>query len=310
MAKKVLFWESSADSSEFLKLFLSNEMTSSTLVSLINLSGNSIGRSERKEALVSRVAGLLGTGEIVPSQILQEYVRMPRMWLAIKLGKHAKEPRLRDPNLLLRNFGDAGWYGPVKNNLDGSSYYIYTKRVSEPIEYDKDTNRITKSGDYRWSVIAKISEGYVALHWYGFGYKEDPGKKANQFPFWKYIPSIFEELEHLTGATWQEPDLYNLMLDKLWNKYLDDITYADTHDWSHLRIKAESSGVALNARSSMNGPSEISLKGLLALADALARSALTSLSEHSETAIEVDLDEKEITREILKNALLKALIKD
>ncbi|WP_019500787.1 hypothetical protein [Pseudanabaena sp. PCC 6802] len=62
------------------------------------------------------------------------------------------------------------------------------------------------------------------------------------------------------------------------------------YQWQHLRIRAEASGVALNARSS--GSSDIDVRGLQALSKQLAKSAIESLklegSEDSERFSDVE----------------------
>ncbi|MFG6107678.1 hypothetical protein U2F10_35980 [Leptothoe sp. EHU-05/26/07-4] len=308
--KKVLTWEDNADSTDFLESFLEQELNSQTLVKLIIASGSRIKKSQRKPDLIAKTINLLELGSICADDILKEYVKSARMWLSFKVGNYNRIPKKKRATALLNEFGTPGWYGPIQDDNEYSFYYIYIKRVMEPIQYDEETDKVTEARYYRWSVVAKIAEDYAALSWYGFGYREDINRRANQFPFWKHIPEIFEELAEITQASWEYPDLYTLVLEKLWNKYLNNTLYSDIYEWGHLRIKAESSGVALNAKSSPKGPSEINLKGLVALADALATSALDSLLEHDDLSIELDSESEEMAQETLKTRLLKTLIKD
>ena len=92
-----------------------------------------------------------------------------------------------------------------------------------------------------------------------------------QFAFWKYIPTFFDEIIEFCQAKCHTPDLHTLILHDMWNKYIS----SDLYQWQHLRIRAESAGVALNAHSS--GIKEINVKGLEALSNRLAGSALQAL---------------------------------
>lgn len=308
--KKVLTWDDGFDNSGFLGSFLDQELTSPTLVKLISNAGSSVKGNPKKEKLIEKTIQLVGIGKIAPESILIEYVKSPRMWLSFKLGSYEETPNQKNASFLLKELGDAGWYGPIYDELDNSTYYIHVKRIAEPLSYDENKNEVTKSRHYRWSVVAKITKSYVALSWYGFGYRENLDKRMNQFPFWKYVPKIFDELQEITKASWEHPDLYNLTLEKLWHKYLEDVNFSDSYNWGHIRIKAESSGVALNAKTSLKGSSEMSLKGLVALADALSKSAIKSLSAQEIVDFNADSGKEIFALEALKNCFLKTLIKD
>jgi len=305
---KVFFLDEGVEPASFLGSFLSQELSITILTNLISKAGGKVKSSAKKKDLIDRVVRLVELKRINLDDILMAYVKSSRMWLSFRLGACGKTPQMRDPSSLLSEFGKPGWYGPI---YDGeSTYYIYIKKVTEPLQIDEENNVVLKSRNYRWSVIAKITNQYIALYWYGFGRKENPDRRANQFPFWKYIPNIFEELSHITKSSWETPDLYNLILDKLWKKYLDDENLSESYVWRHLRIKAESSGVALNAKSSPGNSSEFSLEGLLALANKLAESATHSLAKNDKTSAQYDSTDSKIIHETLKTSLLKTLIKE
>lgn len=84
----------------------------------------------------------------------------------------------------------------------------------------------------------------------------------------------------------------------MWNKYLNKSTNDFHYKWQHLRIRAESAGVALNAHSS--GISEINVSGLQALSRQLAESALETLGL---------IDDVEKISNV-ENALLRTLLKE
>ena len=220
------------------------------------------------------------------------------MWLSFKTGSYVSLPSKNSASSLLTNFGSSGWHGPIKDS-DGCAYYIHTREITGESELNNGNSSIIQKSHYRWPVIAKITSTYMSLSWYGFSYSDGASTKANQFPFWLYISNIFAELESMTQASLQYPDLYDLVLEKLWGKYLNDPIYIDSYKWEHLRIKAESSGVVLNAKSS-SGPVEMNLKGLQALAKHLATSTLTSLN----------IADQSPEHDVVEAALLKTIIKD
>ncbi|MEO0928905.1 MAG: hypothetical protein AAFY63_23985, partial [Cyanobacteria bacterium J06643_13] len=85
------------------------------------------------------------------------------------------------------------------------------------------------------------------------------------------IPNYFQEIAEFCQAGCIEPNLHKLILHDMWDKYIKNNQYR----WNHIRIRAESSGVALNAHSSEI--KEINVKGLKALSGKLAESILASV---------------------------------
>ena len=298
MAKNILVWDEDSEDGSLLKSFLMHEFTSTTLSSLVaSVNGGARGY-EKKEPLCDKVIHLFESKQLSVNDILLSYAKSSRMWLSLRVGNHSNLPQKNNISSLLRDFNSFGWHGPLKDK-DGDAYYVYTKRVRGEIDVGESDSRIIQQRNYRWPVIARITDTYMALSWYGFSYSDDASNsRANQFPFWLYIEGIFDELEAMTGASLKYPDLYNLVLEKLWDKYLNDPIYIDSYEWEHLRIKAESSGVALNAKSS-SGPVEMNLKGLKALAKQLSTSALEALG----------LEDKSPDHDVVEAAMLRTIIK-
>jgi hypothetical protein len=69
------------------------------------------------------------------------------------------------------------------------------------------------------------------------------------------------------------------------------------HRWNHIRIRAESSGVALNAHSA--GVSEVDVRGLKALTQALANSAVAALG-HPVSQESLDAVENSLLRTLIQ----------
>ncbi|NJR19828.1 MAG: hypothetical protein HC785_32005 [Calothrix sp. CSU_2_0] len=80
----------------------------------------------------------------------------------------------------------------------------------------------------------------------------------------------------------------------MWDKYLNQSCYK----WKHLRVRAEASGLAINAHSS--GVQEVNVRGLQALSEHLAKSILELFG--------LDCDEINITK--AENKALLIFIKE
>ncbi|HEY9853374.1 MAG TPA: hypothetical protein V6D28_28130 [Leptolyngbyaceae cyanobacterium] len=232
-----------------------------------------------KEKYAIDVAEALFNKEISPHEVLVKYVKKPRTWLSIKQGTYSQFPQMKSPEELLSSFGEPGWYGPIRDPASSRIWYIYTRRIEHYIPReaytDHEGNRKTYDIAYiRWPIIAEVSQKYVALSWEGFSYtSEDKLNSKNQFSFWLYISEIFEELKTLLGGDWKHPELHILLLHTLWNKYHEKPLY----NWSHKRVRAESSGIALNAQCTGDDEIDIGDKGLKGLSRTLAEAALDSL---------------------------------
>lgn len=253
----------------FRQQFISQEFA---IQALRELASTSVGKNA-KEALVEKVIKDLRTGQLTMDDILLNYVKRPRMWLSFKLGQYTELPKDLNPaSQLIDSFGDDGWYGPVLDQDSDKAWLIRIHQVTELYYVGIGEARQTAERKYRWTVVAELSSTHTALSWYGFTFSGSPGKQGSQFQFWSYIPSFFEELAGLCKANWDEPDLYRLVLDKLWQKYNNS---ALEYLWRHIRIRAESSGVALNASSS--GIVEIDIDGLTVLSRRLAAACMEAM---------------------------------
>lgn len=285
---------------DFLKHFLASpEFTSSTLKKILPSAKSSQG----KDGLVNDILYALDSGVITENDILSAYIDQPKQWLSFQLGNHLEEPKLADSTLLLRNFGEEKWYGAIFNKERNKKWYIRVHKVPNPSFIGiGEARTLDRSQNIRWIVAAEIGAGYISLHWNGFSssiYEDnDETLKQNQFTYWKYIPKFFDELKELFKGEWEHSDLHKLVLTDLWDKYLNKELEGFKYVWQHLRIRAEASGVALNARSA--GSSDIDVRGLQALSRQLASSAIESLG------IEISDDSAKFSD--VENAVLRTLI--
>lgn len=279
----------------FRKNFLlSREFQTSILKSLIPSSTSSLN----KENLVKRVIEALDNNHLSPNHVILANIVQSRSWLSFRLGRCHHLPVLSDPGLLLDRFGEEGWYGPIQSPIDSDvNWYVRIKGVSNSSYVGSEgASQIDTKQRIRWGISAEVGANYVALHWDGFSYGlGDSTLRQVQFPYWLYIPQFFDELATHLQAEWVDLDLSTLILHKLWEKYLEQSTTSN-YVWQHLRIRAEASGIALNAKSA--GVAEIDITGLKALARQLAKTSLEALYE---SCIPEQLDKVE-------NALLRTLI--
>jgi hypothetical protein len=284
----------------------SSEFTLETLKSLVKN-----GKSKPKYELAENLAESLEKQEISKDKVLSAYVQQPRKWLSFKIGCCKNYPEYSSSEKLLTDFGANGWHGPIKDACNVSKWYIRTYEVpfyeqgvsqSESIQPGGIPEQSSLIAIYRirWTVVAEIGENHIALSWNGFshnGIESGSIESLTQFPYWKYIPIFFDELSESCDTQWQHPILHKLVLQDLWDKYLNDSQYI----WRHLRIRANNRGVALNVHSTgANDSEERQMRGLQALSKALTSSALLSLKiqETSELTTSVE------------NALLRTLIQE
>ncbi|MBW4511388.1 MAG: hypothetical protein KME64_33485 [Scytonematopsis contorta HA4267-MV1] len=276
-----------------VKFLSSNEFTVDTLRKIIS-SGTS---HLRKDEIATCLGNALEKGDITSEEVLLTYVKQPRKWLSIKLGKCDCTPNLNSSATLLTEFGKDGWYGPIEDPSQCKKWYIRTYKIIDRIlTGSEDTNQVDKR-DIRWAVIAEVGEEYTALSWDGFTYSSTTKERIDQtaqFPFWHHVPYFFDELANHCKAKWEHPNLHKLVLHDMWDKYLNKHPYK----WKHLRIRAEASGLAINAHSS--GVGEIDVRGLQALSHHIAKSVVNTL--------DLDDDVEKISN--VEDAILLIMIKE
>lgn len=253
---------------EFCEKFLSsNEFTVETLEQI----SSEKGRLQKAELAVN-IANALEKGKLTPEEILLAYVRQSRTWLSLKLGICARTPNLNSSISLLTEFGQDGWYGPIQEpNQPQKKWYIRTYKIDDSARVRTGNTSKPDKRDIRWSIVAEVEKNYLAVSWNGFTYSSERVEQRTQFAFWNHIPGFIDELADYCQGDWKHPNLHKLILHDMWDKYLNRVPY----HWRHLRIRAEASGLAINAHSA--GVKEIDVKGLQALSQRLANSVLNKL---------------------------------
>lgn len=225
-------------------------------------------------------------------ELMTAYCDQKRKWLHFRVGSCTSVPTAGSARDFLTQFGGAdAWYGPFAEGKEGCAYYVRAKQV---YHFHMSDEKL-RTRKLRWHVVARLCEDHVSFHWDGFTLNEDnenPLSAASSFPFWKHIPGFAAELCDLVGGTWSLPHLGPIILDDFWDAYRES---ADYH-WRDNRIRAERHGVAIGAHSS--GVSEIDITGIAALAETLAKSAVTALGDHTQARL--DLATKAVLRTLIK----------
>ncbi len=255
---------------EFCVKFLSSPEFN--VVTLQQLASSS--KKQGKEAFATLVVDALEKGKFTSEEVLLAYVKQAKTWLSIKIGQYNHTPYLNSPALLLTEFGEDGWYGPIEQPNLLTKWYVRTYKITDYVRRGIGTASQLDERYIRWCVIAEVGEQYVALSWDGFTFSSLTNERVEQpvqFPFWQHIPSFFDELASHCKAKWEHPNLHKLVLHDMWDKYRNLAPYK----WRHLRIRAEASGLAINAHSS--GVQEIDVRGLQALSQHIAKSVLRTL---------------------------------
>ncbi|MBD2356652.1 hypothetical protein H6G41_18810 [Tolypothrix sp. FACHB-123] len=317
---------------EFCEKFLSS---SEFTVETLRLISSGSGRVQKAE-LALHITDNFEKGKLTSDEILIAYVKQPRTWLSLKLGTCTHTPKLYSSELLLKEFGQDAWYGPIQEpNQPNKKWYIRTYRIVDRVRRGTGIAGQLDERYIRWSVIAEVGKDYTAFYWNGFTYSltvDESIEQRTQFPFWNHIPGFFDELANHCQAKWTYPNLHHIILHDMWDKYLHKSINGVRYIWKHLRIRAEASGLFINAHSS--GVQEIDVRGLQALSQKLAYSVLNVLGlsgdpkkiSNAEDAIlftlikgwgtksyefelNRELTEAEIETDKLKNIKLQCLIK-
>ena len=287
----------SSDQEFCIKFLCGSEFNMTTLRKL----APSAPSQEKKEEIALRITDALEKGKLTTNEILLTYVKQPRTWLSFKHGQYTCIPEFKTPTILLKEFGDEGWYGPIQDSHKPQKWYIRTQKIVDYFRKNSCEANSISERYIRWSVIAEIGHNYIALSWDGFTFSQLTDNHidaAGQFPFWVYIPCFFNELTDCFKGQWHQPNLHQLVLHQMWDKYINTSANDFCYRWRHLRIRAESEGVAMNAHSS--GVTEIDVMGLQALSRHLARAAVETLGFSN--------DVEKITE--VENAMLHTLIKE
>ena len=203
----------------------------------------------------------------VANKIMKRLVCRKKDWMSVKVGTVTHIPMCEPIQRLVMSEGQEQWYGPTENPDDGGAYWYIRPVFVNHWEYNETLEKMQLL-PVRWLCFARVTEESISLHWRGFSYAESKNPSSeeknsarnSQFPFWSYVPTLFDEIENLSKAKVSFIPLHKLVLHQMWQHYMDESGYR----WTHRRIRAESSGVSLNAHA--GGVYDINADGILHLA--------------------------------------------
>lgn len=265
-------------SPDFLATTISNFATSGT----------------NKESKAVSVADGIFAGSINEKKVLLALCKQPRLWFTYKKGAYTHIPKLKKPSILFNEFGRPGWYGPIHCKDERVNYYIRAFKINY---YTSDNDGKTRAAPIRWLLIGKVEKEHISFYWNGFSTNhKDRIESSLQFTFWNYIPDAITELEEELEGDYEYETIHKLILRGIWDDYIQ----APDYIWRHLAVRAEASGVNLNARS--KGVKDINVKGLLSLANTISEQLIKDILPASVGKNDKDLLVK------AQNSVLRTLI--
>jgi len=211
----------------------------------------------------------------VATPILFNLIRRAKKWFTFKQGNFSKFPPLNNATGIIYAEEKEEWYGPINLPEDPSGKWYIRPSFIPHWEIDVATKKPTQR-QIRWLLFAKVTSELISYHWQGFSYSVDQNstERESQFPYWNHIPKLVDEFEKILGQKLEYPNLHELILHHLWDFYR---TKEDS-SWNDIRIRAESGGVSLSAKSGgINDDVEIDVRGINHLANTLALSVIREL---------------------------------
>lgn len=273
-----------AEGTAFATLFLASaDFDVKTLRLIAKELGITVG-SKKQGELIDLITARMDklNSHSIAELIIRQLIRRRKEWVSLKLGKVSRTPACRDVTELVFEEGHKEeWYGPVTCPYDKPETYWYIKPVFVPHWEINERDGQPQRVEARWLCFARVTSNSVSLHWRGFSYSDarDPESidkaylKKPQFPYWEYVPLLFDEIGEITRANVKYAQLHTLMLHQLWSEFQSNPDY----NWTHRRIRAEASGVSLNAHA--GSLPEIDAGGIMTLATTIRRAIQIELSD-------------------------------
>jgi len=237
------------------------------------------------------------------SVIARQFVRRPKSWLSVKIGSILQRPQLANTHDLFFGRGEERWYGPLQNSDDVEDMLWYVRPVFlEHWEIGIDDSPPQKCV-IRWLCWARVGTGVLSLHWNGFTrtleqkhIHPDGSQTRSQFEYWAHVPGLFLELEQLLHARVEYPNLREITLEDMWDKYQASQAFS----WRDTNIRARSGGVAFSAHT--GSVETLDATGIRELAATIQRGISFDLKRlHRPDLPDTELIEASILRTLIKD---------
>lgn len=246
-----------------------------------NFTGGHLGQmmaglsGHKKEGRVDRVALALASGALDGAEVAGIWAGQSRRMSAVRVLSQRPEelPASKDVKELFTGEFEGGWFGPVSDHVeDGVCWYIRAQFIEE---WKKDAaSGIARQVKAPYFVFCAVRPSSVCLTWKNRAvvneFDEATGLlgRAQSYPYWYQVHAAVSELSEMLGVDLVPPDLKQVLLRDIWDKYSIDPAYR----FHPRRIRAESDGLFLSAHA--GGVAEFEVKGVEALTDYLADIAL------------------------------------
>jgi hypothetical protein len=217
------------------------------------------------------------------TEIVRQLLRKRKPWMSVKTGSIGNIFSGGNPHDLLFRDGDAIWYGPISDpEYDPEANWYIRPHFIKHGEVASDKKTIEQVY-IRWLCFARVTNDTLSLHWRGFSHlpiENDIDVEVSsthniQYGYWYQVPPFFEEIENYLQAKVEELNLQQVVLHRLWNGYLKQPGY----EWKHRRIRAESSGVSINAHAGSRSILELEGQGISHLASTIRIAVALEMQE-------------------------------
>ncbi len=265
----------------FVRSFLASPDFSADMLKKIGITIG-IPKSAKRTHIVD---GIASNWEDVSLQelILQTLINRRRNWVAIKLSNQFTIPqKCETPNNLIFSVGKEEWYGPIISDIKNHWFIkpIFAKhwikdQAESPLQ--EGIVRLLIYSCVTWN--ERLRQYVISFHWSGFSHDDDESdyeQKNKQFEYWKHIPGLINNFQSVTSGKFDDIVLHKLVLHKLWDRYRQDPQY----HWIDRRIRAEASGISLNARGILDIELSNDKKGLKSLSRAIWNSLEYEFKKH------------------------------
>jgi hypothetical protein len=243
---------------EFARAFLaSSDFTVNELRSICRAIG--ITNAGKRTDNIDNIITFMGLSEdnalYTSIKILSELVSRKKIWFTFLPNSSFVYPeadKLCDARELVFMEGTEKWYGPIPNPRDTNAlWFIYPKFTTD---WDVPEGHVNaQEFKVRWLAYGRVTDRCISVHWRGFSHLEHSDehsdershtRRRTQYMYWQHVPDLIQSLvEYVQGKT-LTLTLNDLVYHKLWEKYRDKEGY----EWVDHRIRAETRGISLNAR--------------------------------------------------------------
>lgn len=277
-----------AEKIDFLyEYLLSKEIKTTSIRKALTAGGVKPQRAKNKTELAQRVKDGLNksNAENILTCLAEEIISTKKTWCAVYQTNTTPKTEIKTSdkrlNFLYEKMDRDEVFGPFERGSETwcilPQYVLPTIDTSkedpeDEIDKGNEDNNTPQPEVIRWICCACIQDGYTSFHWDGFSY-QDSYFNSGSFPFWKTLPISFNNFFNTNKIRATRIELESLFMHKVWGDFYN----SDEHHWKHIRIRAHSEGISLNAHESKSATVDLDIKGIQGFAEKLAQTVMQSL---------------------------------